>query len=43
LLTQRLLGDATPTTTAIYAAADPMAATPTVHGLRVHQEEPDDE
>jgi integrase len=35
LLTQKLLGHSTPAVTAVYAASDPAAAAPTVHGLHV--------
>ena len=35
LLTQKLLGHSTPAVTAVYAAADPTTAAPTVNGLHV--------
>ena len=35
LLTQKLPGHSTPAVTAVYAAADPTTAAPTVNGLHV--------
>ena len=38
LLTQKLLGHASPNSTQVYAAADPGSAAPTVNNLRVYRE-----
>jgi integrase len=34
-MTQKLLGHSTPAVTAVYAAADPTKAAPTVNGLHI--------